>query len=131
MEIGKYSRNRLLDSMVQWRLAKDYADPIYNYLAHGFEPGSFFTSVLANDFLNAMHRSHHANTIPALKCVAGWIHNACPTEAYGSYDKVRAWLKLTAEQRRAILVECDLVYSEQQETYLILKGERTVEPVFY
>lgn len=131
MEIGKYSRNRLLDSMVQWRLAKDYADPIYNYLAYGFEPGSFFTAVLANDFLNAMHRSHPANTIPALKCVAGWIHNACPTEAYGSYDKVRAWLKLTPEQRRAILVECDLVYSEQQETYLILKGERTVEPVFY
>lgn len=131
MELGQHSRNRFLDSMVHWRIDKDYADPIYNYLVFGWEPGSFFTSVFANDFLNAMHRSHPANTIPALKYVAGWIHNACPTEAYGSYDKVRAWLKLTPEQRRAILVECGLVYTAEQETYLLLKGERTIEPVFY
>lgn len=131
MELGKHSRNRLLDSMVHWHIDKDYADPIYNYLVFGWEPGSFFTSVLANDFMNAMHRSHPANTIPALKHVAGWIHNACPVEAWGSYEKVRQWCKMSADQRRAILVACGLVYTEQQETYLILKGERTVEPVFY
>ena len=131
MELGKHSRNRLLDSFCHWNVAKDYVDPLYNYLVFGWMPGSFFESVLANDFMNAMHRSHPANTIPALKYVAGWIHNSCPEEAWGSYDKVRAWLEMTSAQRREILAACDLVYSEQQETYLILKGERTVEPVFY
>lgn len=131
MELGKHSRNRFLDSMCHWNIPRDYVDPTYNYLVFAFSPGSFFESVFANDFLNAMHRSHPANSIPALKSLAGWIHNICPHEAYGSYDKVRAWLKRTPEQRRAILIECGLVYTAEQETYLLLKGERTVEPVFY
>ena len=131
MELTKYSRNRFLDSMVHWHIPKDYVDPIYNYLVYGLNPGGFFTSVFANDFMMAMTRSHPANTIEALKTVSGWITNACPEQAWGSYDLVRAWQSMDPKQRRVHLVEWDLVYTEQQEIMLALKNERTVEPFFY
>lgn len=131
MELGQHSRNKFLESMSHWKIDKDYIDPLYNYLVFGWEPGSFFTSVFANDFVNAMHRSHPANTIPALKNVAGWIHNICPHEAWGSYNKVRAWMKLDEVKRREILVESGLVYTAEEETYMILKGQPTHEPFFW
>lgn len=131
MELTKYSRNRFLDSMVHWNIPKDYVDPLYNYLVYGLNPGGFFTSVLANDFMMAMSRSHPANTVEALKTVSGWIRSACPEEAWGNYDRVRDWQKMDVNQRRACLVDCDLVYTEQQEIMLALKNERTVEPMFF
>lgn len=131
MELTKYSRNRFLDSLVHWHIPQDYADPIYNYLIFGWEPGSFFRSVFANDFMMAMARSHPANTVESLKHVSGWIMNSCPTEAWGNYKNVDGWCRMEANQRRAYLEEWDLVYSEQQEIMLALKNERTVEPIFY
>lgn len=130
MNVTKYSRNRFLDSMLHWNIPKDYVDPIYNYLVYGLNPGSFFTSVFANDFMMAMARSHPANTIESLKTVSGWIRSACPEQAWGNYDQVRDWLKMDANRRRAHLVDCDLMYTEQQEIMLALKNERTVEPFF-
>ncbi len=131
MELTKYSRNRFLDTLVYWRIGKDYAEPIYNYLVYGFEPGGFFTCIFANDFLMAMQRSHPANSIEELKGISGWILNACPNEAWGSYDTVRAWLKLDSKKRRQHLEEWDLVYTEQDEIMLALRNEPTREPFFY
>ena len=131
MDVTKHSRNRFLDTMAHWRVPKDYADPIYNYLVHGFEPGSFFTSVFANDFMSAMLRSHPANTVEALKTVSGWILNVCPTEAFGSYNKVSAWLTMSPSQRRQLLEEWNLVYTEQEEIMLALRNTYTNEPVLY
>ena len=131
MELTKYSRNRFLDTMVHWHMPKDYADPIYNYLVYGFNPGSFFTSVFANDFIMAVTRSHPANTIGALKTVSAWIVNSCPPEAWGSYDQVQAWQKMGAKRRRTCLEQRDLVYTEQQEIMMALENQPTVEPFFY
>ncbi len=131
MEVTKHSRNRFLDTLAHWRVPKDYADPIYNYLVHGFSPGSFFTSVFANDFATAMLRSHPANTVEALKTVAGWIHNNCPHEAWGSYNKVGAWLIMSPAQRRQLLEGWNLVYTEQEEIMLTLRNSYTAEPVLY
>lgn len=131
MNVTKHSQNRFLDTMAHWRVPRDYADPIYNYLVHGFEPGSFFTAVFANDFMVAMGRSHPGNTVESLKTVSGWILNHCPHAAWGSYEQVRSWLKLDTAARRAILQEHGLVYTEQEEIMLALKNERTVEPMLY
>jgi hypothetical protein len=49
MNLTAHSRNRILKTFELWRVPKDFADPMYNYLVHGYEPGSFFTAVLAND----------------------------------------------------------------------------------
>jgi hypothetical protein len=71
MNLTPYSRNRILETFKTWRVDKEFADPMYNYLVLGFSPGSCFTSVLANDFLSAVSRSHPGNTIEAFKHLAG------------------------------------------------------------
>ena len=129
MKLSEHSRNRLLGTFAQWSVPKDYADPMYNYLVHGFEPGSFFTAVLANDFSSAIQRSHPANTIEALKHLVGWMRDAVPVKAMGSYQAVKDWTGLDQEQRRSLLEWRGLIYSVEDEMMLVLQGERTVEPV--
>lgn len=120
MQLTKYSLDRMSDSFNHWHVEEDYSAPIINYLVHGFEPGSFLTSVLANDFFNAMCRSHPSNTVPALKDLSKWILNVAPRESIGSYEKVKSWLQLSDAQRRKILEECDLIFTEQEETWKVL-----------
>lgn len=120
MNLTEHSRNRILATFAQWRVDQDFADPIYNYLVHGFNPGSFFTSVLANDFVGAMSRSHPANTVQAMKSLVGWIQNYMPAGAWGSRDAVKSWAALDESFRRQILEEHNLIYSEREETWKVL-----------
>jgi len=132
MKLTKLSKYKLYNSLSSYDVAKDYAEPIYNYLVHGFDPGSFFRSVLANDFMDAISRSHPANTVPALKNVVVWIVNELPEGvAYGSYEVVDKWLAMTKEERRTILEQRRLIYSEQDEIIKVLKGEEAKEPFFW
>ena len=131
MKLSEHSKNRLLHTFAQWSVPKDYADPMYNYLVYGFEPGSFFTAVLANDFCGAIQRSHPANTIEALKHLVGWMRDAVPVKAMGSYQAVKDWISLDPEQRRATLEWRGLIYSVEDEMMLVLQGERTVEPILW
>lgn len=131
MKLTKYNRNRLLQTFATWNVPRDFAEPMYNYLVHGYNPGSCFTSVLANDFYGAIQRSHPANTIEAFKMLTGWIHSEMPREAYGSYDAVNYWCYLTSEERRAILEKHEMIYTEQEEVTLILQNKFTQEPMLY
>jgi hypothetical protein len=80
MKLTPFSRNRILKTFQQWDVPKDFADPMFNYLVHGYGPGSCFTAVLANDFLSAVSRSHPSNTIEAFKALAGWICDTVPAD---------------------------------------------------
>jgi len=131
MNLTPYSRNRILETFKTWRVDKEFADPMYNYLVHGFNPGSCFTSVLANDFLSAVSRSHPANTIEAFKHLAGWIRDTVPVEARGSYAAVDHWTGLTETVRREVLESAGLVLTADREMWLTLKGEPATEPVLY
>jgi hypothetical protein len=131
MKLTNYSRNLLLETFRKWDVPKDFADPMYNYLVHGYSPGSFFTSVLANDFHGAISRSHPGNTIEALKHLGGWITDCAPRKAHGSYDAVSNWCYLPPTTRRTILEECELIYTEEKEVWLSLQGKITVEPNLY
>jgi hypothetical protein len=131
MKLSEHSKNRLLKTFADWSVPKDYADPMYNYLVYGFEPGSFFTAVLANDFCSAIQRSHPANTIEALKHLVGWMRDAVPLQAMGSYQAVKVWTSLDHEQRRALLEWRGLIYSAEDEMMLVLQGERTIEPILW
>jgi hypothetical protein len=131
MNLTNYSRNLLLGTFSKWDVPKDFADPMYNYLVHGFSPGGFFTSVLANDFHGAIARSHPANTIEALKQLGGWILDCVPREAHGSYDAVSNWCYLPPNRRRQILEEYRLVYTEEKEVWMALQSQPTTEPVLY
>ena len=131
MKLTNYSRNRLLATFHKWDVPKDFADPMYNYLVHGYSPGGFFTSVLANDFHSAIARSHPGNTIEALKQLGGWILDQMPIESRGSYNNVEVWCSLPADVRRTILEDYELIYTEQQEIMMALQGQSTAEPVLY
>lgn len=127
--LAAHSKNKMMETFSQYEVPKEYADPIFNYLVHGFHPGSFWNSVFANDFMSAVGKSHPANTIGALKKTVSWIMNHMLSgTTHGSYEIVEAWLKKTPEERRATLENLRLIYSEKQEIVMILKDEPTYEP---
>jgi len=131
MNLTRYSKHKLMRTFEKWDVPKEFAEPFYNYLVWGFRPGGCFEAILANDFAKAIQRSHPLNTVEAYKALVGWIYDTVPDEAYGSYEKVKAWCDITPEQRRLILEDCMLVYPEKEEVILILKDVPTHEPILY
>lgn len=120
-----------METLNTWEVPREYADRMFEYFVHGFAPGSFFTAMLANDFACAIASSHPANSIVGLKNLVGWLRSTMTySKAWGDYSTVKNWLAMSESERRAVLVEHSLVYSEQQEIMLALKNERTVEPFF-
>ena len=119
-KLNPISQARIESSFKYWEVDKDFYDPIINYLAYGFNPGGFFTAMLANDYMGAISRSHPANTVTALKKLADWIVNEMPKESWGSYERLDAWIKLTEEDRRMLLAEYKLIYTPREETWLAI-----------
>jgi hypothetical protein len=130
MMITDYSRHRIMQSAEDWRVEREYFDPLYNFLVYGYEPGSFWTAVLANDWFEAIQRSHPGNQVEALKRACGWVQSKFPPIAYGSYDLVYGWTKMNSSLRRSILEDAHLVYTERQEVEMALRGVKTHEPFF-
>ena len=130
MKLSVHSRARLLTSLKDWDVSGEHVDPMYNYLVYAFSPGGFFTSVLANDFMGAMARSHPANSVVELKKLSAWIQARVPEQAKGSYLMVDQWCDMQDDQRRAILVADNLIYTPEQEMMLALTGNRVCDPVF-
>jgi hypothetical protein len=131
MKLTVYSRNRILKTFEHWHVPRDYADPMYNYLVHGFNPGSCFTAVLANDFYGAISKSHPSNTVESLKALTGWIYDTVPRDARGNYKAVDEWCYLKDAERRLILERKELIHTEQEEIMLTLKEVPTQEPILY
>ena len=131
MNISAYSRANIMNTFSKWDVPKDFADPMYNYMVFGFEPGSCFTAVLANDWKRAILASHPGNTIEAFKALTGWIHDVMPTDAYGSYEAVKFWLAITDSERRDYLERLRLVHTEKKDTWLNLKGDPVNESILY
>lgn len=121
MLINQLSERRLRKLFKEWQVDDEFANPIFNYLVYGYGPGSFFTCVLANDWHNAIIRSHPANTVEALKNLAKFTINVMPSETWGSAEVVDAWLHKSAEERRAVLERQGLIYTPKQETFLAIK----------
>ena len=131
MEITSFSRNNIYRTFKSWDVPREFAEPMYNYLVHGFSPGGCFTSVLANDFHGAISRSHPANTIEAFKALGGWVLDTVPEEARGSYKNVEVWCNSSDNIRRTILIRQSLIYTEEEELMLVLKNSPLSEPVLY
>ena len=131
MNLTYHSKNKLMQTFQRWDVPKDFAEPFYNYLVFGWTPGSCFTSVLANDFVSTISRSHPSNTINAFKALVGWMRDTMPAEAYGSYEKVAKWTELNPEQRRIVLEQTGLIFTSKEEVIKILKDEPSTEPHLY
>ena len=122
MNLTEHSDLKLQATFDRWEVDGTYSEAMYNYLVYGFNPGSFFTSVLANDFAGAMSRSHPSNTVSSLKRLVGWIQEFVPPTAWGSYAAVHSWTVLDASRRRQILEEYSLIYTEKEETWRVLNN---------
>jgi hypothetical protein len=123
MNLTKYSIKRIRETAGHWHVDAEYREPLINYLVHGFQPGSFWSAVLANDFKRAIQSSHSANTITALKAATGWIWDAFPAVSRGSPAAVNAWLAMTEAERRGHLELCGLIHTEKEEVVLILQSD--------
>jgi len=125
MELTENSKARLKNTFEGFNVPPDFYEPVYNYLVYGHQPGGFFTSILANDFMGAMPRSHHSNSVVSLSNLAKWISYYLPEySAWGSYDTVKYWLMMSSEDRRKVLEKCKLIFTEQEEVIMILKDEK-------
>ena len=62
-----------------------------DYLEHHVLPGEFLTAVLQNDLVGAFGQADSTNTT-AMKLWAIWLYNECPNNAWGSPEKVKAWI---------------------------------------
>ena len=121
MQITKFSKQLIDDTFDEYSVPRDYIEPIYNYLVHGYSPGAFFTAVLRNDWHGAITRSHPSNQIESLKRISNWIYNYMPGQAYGSDYAVNNWLSASDESRRIILEQNGLMYSSEEETIMALR----------
>jgi len=65
-------------------------DSFENYLIHGFSPGGFVTSIIANDIFLAVGRADGIN-IQFIPQIVNWIIFNMPTESIGSYQAVTDW----------------------------------------
>jgi len=130
MKLSKYSADRFYQSFAYWGVQQEFAHPIFNYFLHAYSPGSFFTALLANDCIGAMCRSHPANTVEALKALCNWLENSrLRGVAWGDYETVDRWLHMDEGLRRALLEQAELIYSEDKEIWMTLKGEASNVPI--
>ena len=131
MNLTKFSRDRMMLSATRWTVPRDFFDPLYNYLVHGFEPGSFWSAVLANDFMRAVQHSHPSNDISALKNTVGWIQDSFPEQSYGNRFIVGDWVNRSGHERSQILESARMVYTEQEEVMMALQGKKSYEPMMW
>lgn len=65
------------------------------YIEHGCEPGSGFTAILSNDLRAVVMVD--ADTFQQLPTIYRWLVNYAPSQAWGSRESMRAWMR----ERRA------------------------------
>jgi hypothetical protein len=123
MNLTIHSKLLLAKSASEWEVEPEYYSPMYRYLIHGLEPGSFFSSLLSNDWFSAISRSHPANTITALKHLSSWIETRWPKLAFGSDSAVWGWTQASELLRRSALEEAGLIYSSADEVVALLKQD--------
>ena len=73
------------------------ADGIARYIAYRIKPGSFLTAVLENDLVGAFGRADDHN-IKILDRYARFLYWDIPSPAWGSPEKVKAWLERDGDE---------------------------------
>lgn len=87
------------------RVPIEIREALWNYFAFGFEPGSFIRAVLENDFSRAVTTAHSLLPVESLRQLAKWLGHYAPYKSFGNRERVNAWVELTNEQRRDIMIE--------------------------
>jgi hypothetical protein len=72
-------------------IREDLYGAFERYLNHGIMPGGFLTAVLENDLAGAISRADVENYVN-LKNIVMYVWNFLPHNAWGSREKVQAYL---------------------------------------
>ncbi len=80
------------------RLPEHMRDPARRYVENGEPVGSFLRAVLENRFAQALGRADTENRA-AISAWASWLHNDVPMDAWGSPEKVTAWIATHERER--------------------------------
>ncbi len=67
-------------------------DALDRYIKQRLQPGGFLTAVLTNKLGEAFGRADDQNT-EHLRCVVEYVYNDIPSIAWGSEEKVEAWIR--------------------------------------
>lgn len=67
-------------------------ESLENYFFRGFEPGSFVTSVLANDLMGAVTRCDHINKNHIVD-ISKWVMHNAPHGSWGDMETVINWVQ--------------------------------------
>ncbi len=88
--------------MTDWkdRIPPMVREAIDRYVETGIEPGDFTMAVLTNHFVDAVCRADPDSTA-ALREIAHYVYNEIPADAWGSREKVCAWIKSKREKTEA------------------------------
>lgn len=124
MELSKYSKLKFFSVLNGWYVDADNMHQVYNYLVHGLSPGSFHEALFSNDATAALSRVYPASNLQNLSSLASYLRSsALWNVAFGSHEVVDAWLRMTEEQRRQILIDADMVNSEARDIDLALRDD--------
>ncbi len=72
-------------------LALDDLGPLERYINHHILPGGFLTAVLENDLKEACARADLENRRKLFEYIQ-YLYNEAPMQAWGSPEKVAAWV---------------------------------------
>lgn len=75
-------------------------DDLLAYRDLGQPPGDFLAAVLVNDLLDAFQRADEDNTRDMQQIIA-WCYNNLPWAAWGSAEKLQAWIRARTADRLA------------------------------
>lgn len=62
------------------------------YVENGLAPGGFLTAVLCNDLMDAIARADNDN-LRNLKSICLFVYNCIPGDAWGSKERMDAWMQ--------------------------------------
>jgi len=79
----------------------DLVESIKLYVERGIPTGGFLYAVLSNNLSESFGRADLENRL-ALYEIVQYIYHNIPADAWGSRDKVEAWLKAKREERELI-----------------------------
>lgn len=77
--------------MERYGLPNYMAGGLYLYLTENIAPGSFLTALLSNDLRESVARADSNNA----RCLKEWVqflYCECPSNSWGSPEKVKQWL---------------------------------------
>jgi len=86
--IGPHERSK----MTEYGVPGYMQDALVSYFNDHQSTGHFLTAVLENDLMGAMNHADSTNK-KAIPAYAMWLYNHADVGAFGSKEKVKAWLE--------------------------------------